>query len=146
MNQLSSLAEKIAAPLKNTGKMIFVSGDGSGPSKLTTDIGNIMAGLPDTVETMTGMNIKNVLKRLEGKQGGGREHGLKRVRRHRLLHCLCTPRHHVRCFDFRIRPVDPPGLSERAAAHFENATIARHARGEHIPKLREGTGTQRLAS
>jgi len=29
-----------------------------------------MAGLPDTVETMTGMNIKNVLKRLEGKQGG----------------------------------------------------------------------------
>jgi flotillin len=50
--------------------MIFVSGDGSGPSKLTTDIGNIMAGLPDTVETMTGMNIKNVLKRLEGKQGG----------------------------------------------------------------------------
>jgi flotillin len=70
MNQLPSLAEKIAAPLKNTGKMIFVSGDGSGPSKLTTDIGNIMAGLPDTVETMTGMNIKNVLKRLEGKQGG----------------------------------------------------------------------------
>tara|TARA_B110000977_G_C11019025_1_gene470550 strand:+ start:109 stop:1434 length:1326 start_codon:yes stop_codon:yes gene_type:complete len=67
MNELPALAEKIAAPLKNTGKMIFVSGDGTGPSKLTTDIGNIMAGLPDTVETMTGMNIKNVLKRLEGK-------------------------------------------------------------------------------
>jgi hypothetical protein len=46
--------------------MIFVSGDGTGPSKLTTDIGNIMSGLPDTVETLTGLNIKNVMKRLEG--------------------------------------------------------------------------------
>jgi hypothetical protein len=25
-----------------------------------------MSGLPDTVETLTGLNIKNVMKRLEG--------------------------------------------------------------------------------
>lgn len=31
--------------------------------------------------------------------------------------------------------VMPPGLSERAASHFENAKIARHARGHVIPKL-----------
>ena len=66
MNEMPAIAEKVAAPLKNAGKMIFVSGDGSGPSKLTTDIGNIVSGLPDTVETLTGLNIKNVMKRLEG--------------------------------------------------------------------------------
>ena len=66
MNEMPAIAEKVAAPLKNAGKMIFISGDGSGPSKLTTDIGNIMSGLPDTVETLTGLNIKNVMKRLEG--------------------------------------------------------------------------------
>jgi flotillin len=66
MNEMPAIAEKVAAPLKNAGKMIFVSGDGTGPSKLTTDIGNIMSGLPDTVETLTGLNIKNVMKRLEG--------------------------------------------------------------------------------
>ena len=73
MRELPGVAKEVAAPLKNAGKMIFVSGDGSGPSRLTTDIGNIMSALPDTVESLTGMDIKKVMKRLEGTKGGPKE-------------------------------------------------------------------------
>ena len=67
MRELPSVAKEVAAPLKNTGKMVFISGDGTGPSKITGDIGNIIAGLPDTVESLTGVDLKKVLKRFEGK-------------------------------------------------------------------------------
>jgi predicted esterase len=44
----------------------------------------------------------------------------------------CTPSLHVIGDADRVMP---PGLSERAAAHFRDAATARHAKGHVIPKL-----------
>ena len=46
-----------------------VSSDGSAGSRLTNDISQIMGQLPDTVEALTGVNLKRVMKRLEGPVG-----------------------------------------------------------------------------
>ena len=67
--KLPAIAEAVAAPLKNAGKMTFVSSDGSAGSRLTNDISQIMGQLPDTVEALTGVNLKRVMKRLEGPVG-----------------------------------------------------------------------------
>merc|ERR1712100_382766 len=64
--KLPAIADAVAAPLKNAGKMTFVSSDGSAGSRLTNDISSIMGQLPDTVEALTGVNLKRVIKRLEG--------------------------------------------------------------------------------
>ena len=64
--KLPAIADAVAAPLKNAGKMTFVSSDGSAGSRLTNDISSIMGQLPDTVEALTGVNLKRVMKRLGG--------------------------------------------------------------------------------
>ena len=46
--------------------MIFVSSDGSSASNLSKDIIKAAAQLPDAVESLTGLDLKKALKRLEG--------------------------------------------------------------------------------
>ncbi|QDZ19695.1 flotillin [Chloropicon primus] len=63
---LPSLAREIAQPLGKTEKMIFVSSDGSSASNLSKDIIKAAAQLPDAVESLTGLDLKKALKRIEG--------------------------------------------------------------------------------
>ena len=70
VKELPGIAHAVAAPLCKAEKMVFVSGDGSSASKLTGDIGNIMAQLPDTVQALTGVNLRKALKRVEGGSAG----------------------------------------------------------------------------
>jgi flotillin len=66
VEMLPSLAKEIAQPLAKTEKMIFVSSDGSSASNLSKDIIKAAAQLPDAVESLTGLDLKKALKRLEG--------------------------------------------------------------------------------
>jgi len=66
VEMLPSLAREIAQPLGKTDKMIFVSSDGSSASNLSKDIIKAAAQLPDAVESLTGLDLKKALKRLEG--------------------------------------------------------------------------------
>lgn len=56
--------------------MVFISGgeNGGAGSRLTSDIGNILAQLPVTVEALTGVDITKGLERYVG-AGKGDENG-----------------------------------------------------------------------
>jgi len=66
VEMLPSLAKEIAQPLAKTEKMIFVSSDGSSASNLSKDVIKAAAQLPDAVESLTGLDLKKALKRMEG--------------------------------------------------------------------------------
>jgi flotillin len=64
IEKLPQIASAIAQPLTKTEKIIMI-GD-SGASKITKDITNIMAQLPETVKGLTGVDITNILKKYAG--------------------------------------------------------------------------------
>lgn len=64
IEKLPEIAGAIAQPLTKTEKIVMI-GD-SGASKITKDITNIMAQLPETVKGLTGVDITNILKRFAG--------------------------------------------------------------------------------
>jgi len=66
VEMLPGLAKEIAQPLAKTEKMIFVSSDGSSASNLSKDVIKAAAQLPDAVESLTGLDLKKALKRMEG--------------------------------------------------------------------------------
>jgi len=61
VEQLPELASNIAKPLANTEKMVFVSQDGAAGSMLTGDINRVIAGLPETVEGLTGIDLRKLI-------------------------------------------------------------------------------------
>lgn len=67
---LPSLARAVAEPLGKLEKMVIVStGDGSngtGSSRVTQDVANIMAQLPPVVESLSGINLKELVNRIPG--------------------------------------------------------------------------------
>ena len=70
------LASAIAQPLAKTEKIVIVNsgGDSAGANKLTKDVTNIMAQLPEVVQTLTGMDINAALQKVS-KLGGGKDAG-----------------------------------------------------------------------
>ncbi len=60
IEKMPEIAASIAQPLSKTEKIVMI-GD-SGASKITKDITNIMAQLPETVKGLTGVDITNILK------------------------------------------------------------------------------------
>lgn len=64
IEKLPEVASAIAQPLSKTEKIIMI-GD-SGASKITKDVTNIMAQLPETVKGLTGVDINNILRRYAG--------------------------------------------------------------------------------
>jgi flotillin len=64
IEKLPQIASAIAQPLTKTEKIVMI-GD-SGASKITKDITNIMAQLPETVKGLTGVDITNILKKYAG--------------------------------------------------------------------------------
>jgi flotillin len=66
---LPELAKNIAEPLTKMDKIVVInSGEGGGMSKITGDIANIIAQLPPVVESLSGVNIAEMIKRIPGLQ------------------------------------------------------------------------------
>mgnify|MGYP005838870995 CR=1 FL=1 len=60
IEKLPDIASAVAQPLAKTEKIVMI-GD-SGASKLTKDITDVMAQLPETVKTLTGVDLTNIIK------------------------------------------------------------------------------------
>lgn len=71
IEKLPEIASAIAQPLSKTEKIIMI-GD-SGASKITKDITNILAQLPETVKGLTGVDITSILKNYAGGNNGVKE-------------------------------------------------------------------------
>jgi flotillin len=68
VESLPKVAAAIAQPLAQTDRIVIISsgGDGAGASKLTTDVTNMVAQVPATLEALTGINLVDALKTLPG--------------------------------------------------------------------------------
>ncbi|MDY7075582.1 MAG: SPFH domain-containing protein [Chloroflexota bacterium] len=71
IDSLPSVAAAIAEPLSRTERIVIVNsgGDGAGASRLTQDIANIIAQVPETVEALTGVNVIDTIKNLPAVRG-----------------------------------------------------------------------------
>jgi flotillin len=65
---LPQVAAAVAQPLAQTEKIVIINtgGDGAGASKVTADITNIVAQVPETLQALTGVNLVDALKGLPG--------------------------------------------------------------------------------
>ncbi len=62
-DKLPDIARAVADPLSKTERMVVISSDG-GASKVTKDIGQIIADLPPVIESLTGLQLKELLKKV----------------------------------------------------------------------------------
>ncbi len=65
---LPQVAAAIAQPLAQTDRIVVINsgGDGAGASKITADVTNIVAQVPQTLEALTGVNLIQALQSLPG--------------------------------------------------------------------------------
>lgn len=65
---LPEVAGAVAQPLSQTDRIVVISngGDGAGASKVTSDVTNIVAQVPATLEALTGVNLLDALQALPG--------------------------------------------------------------------------------
>jgi flotillin len=68
---LPAVAASVAQPLAKTERIVMISGGngdsaGAGASRLTRDVTNIIAQLPELVEALTGVDVLGTLKNLPG--------------------------------------------------------------------------------
>jgi len=68
--KLPDLAREIASPLSKTEKIIIINqggdGSGAGASKITQDITTIISQLPPVVESLTGVKLTDMIKKVPG--------------------------------------------------------------------------------
>ncbi len=64
IQQLPELARAVSEPLAKVDKIVMV-GDASGASKLTGQVGSVLAQLPAVVESLTGIKLAELVKRGE---------------------------------------------------------------------------------
>lgn len=66
IEKLPDIARAIAEPLSKTERIVIINtgGDGGGASRITRDITQIIAQLPPVVESLTGLKIEELLKRI----------------------------------------------------------------------------------
>ena len=73
---LPVVAAKISEPLSKTEKIVIINsgnGPGGGASKLTGDVTAILSQLPPVVESLTGMKLDELLKKVPGLVKSGTE-------------------------------------------------------------------------
>jgi flotillin len=66
---LPQVAAAIAQPLAQTDRIVIINSggsDGAGASKITADVTNIVAQVPETLEALTGINLIQALQSLPG--------------------------------------------------------------------------------
>lgn len=66
LEKLPEMARAIAEPLARTEKIIMISNDGNsgGASKLTKDITSVLAEIPAVLESLTGMKVEDLVKKV----------------------------------------------------------------------------------
>ncbi|MBN1955347.1 MAG: flotillin family protein [Anaerolineae bacterium] len=66
IDSLPRVAEAIAQPLAQTDRIVIINsgGSGGGASRITQDITEIIAQVPETVEALTGMDVIEAIKNL----------------------------------------------------------------------------------
>jgi flotillin len=74
LDKLPALAAAVAQPLAQTDKIVVISngGDGAngtGASKLTRDVTNTVAQIPEVIEALTGLNLMDLLRNLPAVKG-----------------------------------------------------------------------------
>jgi flotillin len=71
IDSLPQVAAAIAEPLTRTERIVIINsgGDGAGASRLTQDISNIIAQVPETVEALTGLDVIGAIKNLPAVKG-----------------------------------------------------------------------------
>jgi len=63
LKALPELAKSVAEPLSKVDKIVVISGDGSlGTSKLTAQVAEVLAQMPEVVESLTGVDFKKYFK------------------------------------------------------------------------------------
>jgi flotillin len=71
---LPKMAEAVSAPLSKTDRITIVGGSGSGgagASKLTRDVTDIVAQVPPVVESLTGLDLSEMVRNVAGIIPGG---------------------------------------------------------------------------
>ncbi|MBA7621280.1 hypothetical protein ES703_28639 [subsurface metagenome] len=64
MKILPELAKSISEPLSKVDKIVIVSGDkGLGTTKLTSQVAEVLAQMPEVVKSLTGVDLKQYLKK-----------------------------------------------------------------------------------
>ncbi len=70
LDKLPELAAAIAQPLSKTDRIVVISnggnGSGSGVSRITQDVANVIAQLPVIIEALTGIDLEETLRSLPG--------------------------------------------------------------------------------
>jgi flotillin len=72
---LPEIAAAVSAPLAKTDKIVMIGGNGSGPgaAKITKDVTQVVAELPEVIEALTGLKLGDVAKRIPGVTDGSAE-------------------------------------------------------------------------
>ncbi len=70
---LPALASAVSAPLAQTEKIVMIGGNGSSPgaSKITKDVTQVVAELPELLEALTGLKLDELAKRVPGVKDSG---------------------------------------------------------------------------
>jgi flotillin len=68
---LPQLAAAVSAPLAQTDKIVMIGGNGSSPgaAKITKDVTQVVAELPEVLEALTGLKLEDLAKRVPGVKG-----------------------------------------------------------------------------
>lgn len=67
---LPAIAGSISAPLSQTDRMTFITSDGSSATKVTNEVCTMLAQVPEAVESISGINLKGVMKNMVEREGG----------------------------------------------------------------------------
>jgi flotillin len=72
---LPEIAAAVSAPLAKTDKIVMIGGNGSGPgaAKITKDVTQVVAELPEVIEALTGLKLGDLAKRIPGVTDGSAE-------------------------------------------------------------------------
>jgi flotillin len=72
---LPELASAVSAPLARTEKIVMIGGNGSssGAARITGDVTEIVAKLPEVLEALTGMKLGDLAQRVPGLRDGEQE-------------------------------------------------------------------------
>ena len=78
LDVLPEIAAAVSAPLAQTDKIVMIGGGGNGAGgpgahRITKDVTQIMAELPDVLEALTGMKLEDLAKRVPGVKNGDSE-------------------------------------------------------------------------
>ena len=75
IDSLPQVAAAISEPLSRTERIVVINsgGDGAGASKVTADITNIIAQVPETVKALTGVDVIAAIKNLPAIKGTSEE-------------------------------------------------------------------------